>query len=102
MTDTNPAATTSAPKIDKELVLKAIGVDVLDRLKDISNYFGEIESLFAAQKDTKTAEYFSKQVARVEEMMGWYDPNAKKTAQILKLKAMLAKLEAEANESEGN
>lgn len=75
---------------------KAIAGDVTDRLKDVADHMDEISKSFASIGATKDAEFYQKQKERIQKMAGWYDPAAKKQAKIDRMKAQLAKLEAEA------
>lgn len=96
--------TTPQPK--KSEYIEKVAGDVTARLEDIKTYFQEIHQIFSAGPSAMVegkmvcvtendAAYFKNMADRCDKMAAWYNPESKKRSKVEKLKAQLAKLEAE-------
>lgn len=88
---------TTSPEAQKVAAIKRkLAPEVTARLKDAADLMTEIKVLFTNEGVKADAEYYEKQAERIQKMAGWYDPAAKKQSKIERMRAALARLEAEA------
>jgi hypothetical protein len=84
-----------------------ISPEINVRMQDAASLFGEVAEMFASLPSSpedqakgvstfaKEIQFFRDRAAKCSEITSWYDPSKKKKAKVDKIRAMLAKLEAE-------